>query len=134
MISQTCFAQLERGQRRARPGHDVANGLEAELDKPVAYLGRQAQRGKRQKRQGLCRPAWRDDREFAVARRRPGRADRIGDTDAGMKSLRLQPRQQFAGTLRTALWQGGRGENLASFGDHVSECSEGGTFGHASTL
>ena len=34
-----------RGQRRARAGHDVADGLEAKLDKPVTYLGRKAQRG-----------------------------------------------------------------------------------------
>jgi hypothetical protein len=85
------------GQRRARADHDVANGLETKLNQPILNLWREAQSGYRERRQDLAGPARRNDRHPAMARRRPSPADRIGNTDAGMKRLRLQAGQQIAG-------------------------------------
>ena len=91
------FGAKPRGKRAARPDHDVADGFQAELNQPVARLLRQTQSGQRQRRQRrFCFPR-RNNRCLAVARGRPGGADRIGNADAGMKPLRLQACQQIAG-------------------------------------
>ena len=86
---------IARGERGARAIQHIGNAFQTRLRQRGHGFRIDPQSCKRQRRQNFARRAFGDDRCAAIARDRPGAADRIGHRRAGLQALPGQPLDQI---------------------------------------
>ncbi len=94
-----------RGERRARQVDDVADALEADAGERRDGVGRQPQRGERQRRERVALFGRCNVRRIAEARHRPGRADGRRDGGARREAEARHPRKEIVAQLCLAAEQ-----------------------------